>query len=63
MEDTKVGSDSGQLAEMVGTEQGILVAIVKKSNATWFVKLTGDSALIKAERENFESFLESLQLE
>jgi len=63
MEDTKIGNDSGQLVELVGTEQGILGAIVEKPGATWFVKLTGDAALIKAERENFESFLESLQLE
>jgi hypothetical protein len=62
VEQVPLGDEQAQLVELIGTDQGILGAMLSQPDKTWFVKFQGDAALAKAERENFEAFLASLKL-
>jgi hypothetical protein len=39
----------------------MLAAIVARPDRTWFYKMTGDNALVAAEREPFLKFLKSIK--
>ena len=53
------------LADLTGEGQfagrKMLAAIVPRPDRTWFFKLTGDAALVTAERERFVKFLKSVK--
>ena len=42
-----------------GEESAIGAAIMERPDMTWFFKITGDPALLKANREKFEAFVRS----
>ena len=52
------------LVELEGTAghagSNLLAAIVQRSDRTWFYKLTGPKALVTAERERFQKFVQSV---
>ncbi len=52
------------LVELEGTAghsgSNLLAAIVQRSDRTWFYKLTGPKALVTAERDNFQKFVQSV---
>lgn len=59
------GGQTAILAELAGEGQfagrKMLAAIVPRPDRTWFFKLTGDAALVTAERERFVKFLKSVK--
>lgn len=42
--------------------EGMLVVLLARSDMTWFIKMTGPSALLTKQRETFKSFVESMKL-
>ena len=59
----EVGSKQGELIEIVAADKTILGVMIPVEGQTWFVKLTGHSALATKERSRFEAFAKSLKLE
>lgn len=59
----KISGEEATFVEAYGAEQSILAAIVQDGDAKWFFKAQGPTAAIKAERERFIKFLESVKLE
>jgi hypothetical protein len=63
----EVGADPGNLFEIEGAPQEgtqpsrIVTAMVHRSDASWFYKLAGDAALVKAEKPAFIEFLKSIR--
>jgi hypothetical protein len=57
----EVGGLPGDLVELLGAEKAILGAVVQRGEQTWFFKMTGTPELVKSERANFESFLQSVK--
>lgn len=64
----EVGGEPGKLFEIAGTPEGgsgstrIVTAMVHRSDASWFYKLAGDAALVKAQKPVFIQFLKSIRL-
>ncbi len=66
----EVGGEQGHLFDLIGEEKAadekyvmrILAATVVVPTATWFVKMTGESGLVGANRAQFVEFLKSLKL-
>lgn len=58
---------TAQVYEMAGESAGsgektrILGAILKRDGVPWYFKMTGDDALVAAQKENFLAFLKSLK--
>jgi hypothetical protein len=57
-----LGGTSADYVQLYGPRQTILGAVANQGGTTWFVKLQGSRELAARERENFESFVRSLQL-
>ena len=65
----QVGDTSGMMVDLSGTrpgqtndsKTGILGAVAERGNITWFVKLAGDSELVAQQKNNFISYLKSLE--
>jgi hypothetical protein len=57
-----VGDGEGEYVEILGPQQAILGVIAKRQGLAWFVKLQGDRDLASQQQENFEAFVNSLQL-
>jgi hypothetical protein len=59
------GGDRALMVELKGegasAGKGMLAAIVTRPDRTWFYKLTGDDALVAAERDNFLQFVRSVK--
>ena len=59
------GGDRALVVELKGegasAGKGMLAAIVTRPDRTWFYKLTGDDALVAAERDNFLQFVRSVK--
>ncbi|MCA8991434.1 MAG: hypothetical protein KDA88_05625 [Planctomycetaceae bacterium] len=62
MKPLEVSGVESYFAEIVGEEQGILVAAVPDGDAQWFFKAQGPVATIEAEGEHFQEFLRSIKL-
>jgi hypothetical protein len=68
LQDVVVGSESGKLFEVTGkaaeggTPARIITAMVHRSDASWFYKLSGDAALVEAQKPTFIEFLKSIQI-
>ena len=64
----EVGGEPGNLFEISGTpKEGsgparIVTAMVHRSDASWFYKLAGDTALVEAQKPVFIEFLKSIRL-
>jgi hypothetical protein len=66
-----VGNEQGKLFEMSNpkpkgeskTTVGVMGAIMQKDDITWFVKMTGEMALVKDQKAAFTNFLQSLKFE
>lgn len=66
-----IGQGKGDLADMVSEEllidskskMRILVAMMKKDDTTWFIKMTGPDELVKESRPGFLQFLKSLEFQ
>ena len=59
----EVGSKKGELVEIIADNKTILGVMIPAEGQTWFVKLTGPTAVAKTERSRFEAFAKSLKLE
>jgi len=63
-----VGGEPGNLFEISGTpNQGaaparIVTAMVHRADASWFYKLSGDAAVVEAQKPAFVEFLKSIRL-
>jgi len=67
-EKVQVGDTSGILVDLSGkrpgqtdSKTGILGAVAERKNITWFVKMAGDSELVAQQKNNFISYLKSLE--
>jgi hypothetical protein len=58
-----VGSKMGELFEIIAEDKAILGVMIPDEGQTWFVKLTGSTAVAKTERSRFEAFAKSLKIE
>ena len=67
----KVGSDDGEMFDMVSTEAmieekhkaRILVAMLKQGQATWFFKMTGEDESVRDQKPAFVEFLKSVEID
>lgn len=66
LKDVSVGPDSGKLFEVTGKDgeasMRIITAMVHRSDASWFYKLSGDAALVEAQKPAFVEFLKSVRI-
>ena len=68
LQDVVVGGENGKLFEVAGkAAEGeaparIVTAMVHRSDASWFYKLSGDAALVEAQKPAFIEFLKSIQI-
>jgi hypothetical protein len=67
-EPVQVGDAQGLMVELSGTragetssDAGILGAVAERGAITWFVKMAGDKDLVLSQKENFVSYLKSLE--
>ncbi|HEY0550332.1 MAG TPA: hypothetical protein VGF13_12085 [Verrucomicrobiae bacterium] len=66
LQDVVVGPDNGKLFEVAGKNgeapMRIVTAMVHRPDASWFYKLSGDAALVEAQKPAFIEFLKSVRL-
>jgi hypothetical protein len=68
LQPVEVGGESGNLFEVSGTAREsssparIVTAMVHRPDASWFYKLTGDAALVEAQKPAFIEFLRSIRI-
>jgi hypothetical protein len=64
-----VGGESGKMFEVASPAasgegpQRIITAMVHRPDASWFYKLSGDDALVQAEKPRFLEFLKSIRIQ
>jgi hypothetical protein len=64
----EVGGESGKMFEVASPAAGgagpqrIITAMVHRPDASWFYKISGDDALVQAEKPRFVEFLKSIQI-
>jgi hypothetical protein len=63
----EVGGEKGSLFELVGKSEDsqpmrIVTAMAHRADASWFYKLSGDAALVEAQRTAFIEFLKSIKM-
>ena len=58
-----IGDQSADVAELDGEGRKMLGAIVPHASETWFIKLSGESAAVGAQKENFLQFVKSLHFD
>ena len=58
-----VDGRAGEYADLTGARDRILAAILPRGDRTWFVKMTGPSALVEKHKAAFEKFLASLRFD
>ena len=66
--ETEIAGEKGQLFEIAGTRDGKPLKIVTamlhgQGGASWFFKLSGDSAVVDAQRQAFLDFVKSVKFE
>ena len=65
----QVGDAEGLMVELSGSRvgdtsnapAGILGAVAERGNITWFIKMAGDKDVVSAQKDNFVSYLKSLE--
>lgn len=65
----QIGDTQGLMVELSGTRpgdstaapSGILGALAERGNITWFIKMAGDQDLVTRQKDNFVSYLKSLE--
>lgn len=66
LQDVVVGGDNGKLFEVAGKDgeapMRIITAMAHRPDASWFYKLSGDAALVEAQKPAFIEFLKSVRL-
>jgi hypothetical protein len=67
LQDVTVGGESGKLFDVTGKAADgaparILTAMVHRSDASWFYKLSGDATVVQAQKPAFVEFLKSIQI-
>lgn len=68
LQDVVIGGENGKLFEVAGkSAEGeaparIITAMVHRSDASWFYKLSGDAAVVETQRPAFIEFLKSIQI-
>jgi len=68
LQDVVVGGENGKLFEVTGkaaegeTPTRIVTAMVHRSDASWFYKLSGGASLVEAQKPAFIEFLKSIQI-
>ncbi len=50
------------LVDLAGAQQRIIAAILDENDRSWFIKMTGDTAAVAAQKDAFSDFLRSLQI-
>jgi hypothetical protein len=62
--DAKVGTDAGQRFVMTNpdTKKSTDAFLIPKNGSTWFLKLSGDAAVVQSQAETFAKFLADSQL-
>ena len=60
--ETTVGEFPGHLVQAENEGQAIRIFVVKFAGKTWFFKLMGNTELATRERENFDRFVESIDI-
>ena len=69
LQPVEVAGESGNLFEVSGTAREsssparIVTAMVHRPDASWFYKLTGDAALVEAQKPVFIAFLKSIRIQ
>lgn len=63
VEDIDIDGTKGHYVELVGPESGkaTTAAMVVRGDKVWFFKLTGPTDIVKAEKENFRQFVDSVE--
>ncbi len=70
-EDVTIAGEAGQLFDMVSDEllvdekykQRVVVGMFTRDDTTWFLKLTGPDDLVTAEKPNFLTWLETIEVD
>jgi hypothetical protein len=60
-EKISVGDQPADLYDISGDTQRIVAVIFHRDDTAWFFKMTGDAALVEAQKPAFVSFLKTLQ--
>jgi hypothetical protein len=60
-EPVTVAGDEGRLFDFQGPKNRILVAMVPHAGQLWFFKMTGPADPVGAQKDNFKSFVTSVQ--
>lgn len=60
MQKIDIAGTPADFIELVGAEKAILGAILPREGESWFFKLSGDKDLVAREKQNFESFVRSI---
>jgi hypothetical protein len=67
LSEVEVAGQKGQLFEVSGSSDGkpmqIVTAITQAGNASWFYKLSGDQAVVAAQKPAFLEFLKSVRMQ
>lgn len=61
LDELEFAGEPADYAVLIGPDQAILGVIAQRDGSSWFVKLQGDAALAERQRQNFESFVRSIQ--
>jgi hypothetical protein len=56
-----VDSSEGKVFDLSGSTERMIVALVRRSGATWFFKMTGDTASVSDAKPAFIEFLKSIR--
>ena len=67
LQPVEIGGSPGQMFEVTGTPEGgapmrMITAFVHQPNASWFYKLSGNEALVAAQKPVFVEFLKSVRV-
>ena len=67
LEPVEIGGKKGQMFEVLGAFEGgkplrIVTAFVHEADASWFYKLSGDEALVSAQKPVFVEFLKTVRI-
>ncbi len=67
LEPVDIGGKKGQMFEVLGAKEGgaplrIVTAFYHENGASWFFKMSGDEALVTAQKPAFVDFLKSIQV-
>ncbi len=61
MKKLAVGPVAADYVELFGAKQSILGVMVPRDDKVWFIKLKGDTDLVRSERDRFQAFAQSVR--